>query len=400
MTKLNGGHKTILIASPFFYPEPISTGKYNTFLAEKLVEKNHEVTVICSYPFYPEWKPKFTKKNLAGVRLMREGLRMVYPKSAILRRLMLELWFAWHFFKKARGIKGQVDIVVAVSPPVFFTIFVRLLFKKRKKVVIVHDLLGVMAISSNNFTRRLVMLMIKHLETYLLRRLDAVICLSDSMKEVLIKQYGLKRSACNVCYPFTTLGITAYQQGMLKDVFPIRFRHIVYSGAMGEKQKPRELYRFFEDLCKNRSDVYCHIFSSGPIVDGLRTGNKEKRIWFHDLVPEDHLAELYARSDIQIVPQAEGTGAGAFPSKLPNLIAAGVPVLAVCDKESELARIILETGAGKAVSGWDFQELHQAVDKLLEHASKEPRDHRKAMAERYIQKKFNINRLVASITSA
>jgi colanic acid biosynthesis glycosyl transferase WcaI len=63
--------KKILIASPFFYPEPISTGKYSTFLAEKLVEKDHDVTVICSYPFYPAWQPKFTRKTLAGVRIMR-----------------------------------------------------------------------------------------------------------------------------------------------------------------------------------------------------------------------------------------------------------------------------------------------------------------------------------------
>lgn len=60
--------KKILIASPFFYPEPISTGKYSTFLAEKLVEKDHDVTVICSYP---AWQPKFTRKTLAGVRVIR-----------------------------------------------------------------------------------------------------------------------------------------------------------------------------------------------------------------------------------------------------------------------------------------------------------------------------------------
>lgn len=400
MTNLNGGHKTILIASPFFYPEPISTGKYNTFLSEKLVEKNHDVTVICSYPFYPAWKPEITRETLAGVRVIRGGLRMVYPKSAVFRRLILEAWFAWHFFKEARRIETPMDTVVAVSPPVFFTFFVKVFFKKRKKVVIVHDLLGIMVTSSNSVSRWLVALIMKPFESFLLRSFDTIICLSDSMKDVLVVQYGLKRAACDVCYPFATLGSTESQQGVLKDVFPAGFHHIVYSGAMGEKQKPRELYRFFEDLCNDRADICCHIFSSGLIVDDLRTGNRDKRICFHDLVPEGHLAELYARSDIQMVPQAEGTGAGAFPSKLPNLIAAGVPVLAVCDQESELARVILETGAGKAVSGWNFQELRQAVDTLLQHAAKEPRAHRQAMAELYIKEKFDINRLVASITSA
>ena len=392
--------KKILLVSPFFYPEPISTGKYNTFLTQKLAEKHHDVTVICSYPFYPAWRPEFTTKGLHGVTVLRGGLRVSYPRSAVVRRLVLEVWFAWHFWWQALRLKGPVDVVAAVSPPVVFTFLVNALFKASQKVVIVHDLQGIMATSSNNLLRRLVASIMKQVEAPLLRSFDTVVCLSESMKDMLVTQYRIRAAACQVHYPFATLGDGPSEQTLLKDIFPAGFHHIVYSGAMGEKQKPRKLYWFFERLCKEISDICCHIFSSGPIVDDLRTGNRDKRICFHDLVPESHLAELYAHSDIQMVPQAEGTGAGAFPSKLPNLLAAGVPMLVVCDQESELARIIRETDAGKAVPSWDFQELSQAVDSLLEHAAKEPRAHRRAMAERHIQKKFDVNRLVASITQA
>jgi len=118
----NSQTKRILIASPFFYPEPISTGKYNTFLAEKLVQKGHDVTVICSYPFYPAWKPEFTRKALAGVKVMRGGLRMVYPKSATIRRLILEAWFAWQGRQTHTEIKNVIipsDMLYDLSwPPV------------------------------------------------------------------------------------------------------------------------------------------------------------------------------------------------------------------------------------------------------------------------------------------
>jgi len=293
-----------------------------------------------------------------------------------------------------------VDIVVAVVPPVFFTFFVNLFFKKARKVVIVHDLLGVMATSSNSVSRRLVALIMKRFESFLLRGFDAVICLSESMKETLVTQYGLKREVCGVHYPFETLGDSVPVRGMLKDIFPAGFHHVVYSGALGEKQKPRELYRFFEDLCDDREDIYCHIFSRGPVCEELEKHNRHKRICFYDLVPEDHLSDLYARSDVQVVPQAEGTGAGAFPSKLPNLIAAGVPVLAICDTDSELARVIVETGAGEAISGWDFQELRRALDSLLRHSAEVSREHRKAGAKKHIRDKFNINKLIESILQA
>ena len=45
----------ILIVSPFFYPELISTGKANQHLAEAFVAEGHGVTVVCSHPLYPAW---------------------------------------------------------------------------------------------------------------------------------------------------------------------------------------------------------------------------------------------------------------------------------------------------------------------------------------------------------
>jgi len=392
-------NKKILIATPFFYPELISTGKYNAVLAEKIVENGHDVSVICSYPLYPTWKPEFTSKTLANVKVVRGGLKMVYPKSAILRRLLLEIWFTWHFFKKSSRIEKPVDVVIAVSPPIIFTIIVGFLFKEAKKTIIVHDLMGVMATSSNSVFRKSVAWIMKRLESFLLQRCDVLICLSESMKEVLVRQFGLPPTKCQVFYPFAHLAKSIVDHGVLNDVFPAGFRHIVYSGAMGEKQKPKELYRFFKRLCEKRSDFCCHIFSNGPIVDELRSINSVKRICFHNLVPENQLSALYASSDIQVIPQAEGTGAGAFPSKLPNLISAGVPVLAICDKESELAKVVLEAEAGVVVSGWDFHKLNDAVDSLLRISTNMPRERRQVMAQKYVLEKFDVNRLIASIVN-
>ena len=65
---MNKQKKSLLI-SPFFYPEPISTGKFNTDFALKLQEEGHQVTVLCSHPFYPEWKTKFSSDTLQRVHL-------------------------------------------------------------------------------------------------------------------------------------------------------------------------------------------------------------------------------------------------------------------------------------------------------------------------------------------
>jgi len=50
--------KNILLISPFFFPEPISTGKFNTNFVTALTAQGHKVTVLCFHPFYPDWKAK------------------------------------------------------------------------------------------------------------------------------------------------------------------------------------------------------------------------------------------------------------------------------------------------------------------------------------------------------
>jgi colanic acid biosynthesis glycosyl transferase WcaI len=63
----------VLILSPFFYPEPISTGKYNGLVAEGLSKQGAKVTAICSYPIYPDWVPQRNPTELPGVTALRGG---------------------------------------------------------------------------------------------------------------------------------------------------------------------------------------------------------------------------------------------------------------------------------------------------------------------------------------
>ena len=46
----------ILLISLNYAPEITGIGFYSGELAQQLVVKGHEVRVICSYPFYPEWR--------------------------------------------------------------------------------------------------------------------------------------------------------------------------------------------------------------------------------------------------------------------------------------------------------------------------------------------------------
>jgi len=106
------------------------------------------------------------------------------------------------------------------------------------------------------------------------------------------------------------------------------------------------------------------------------------------------------RSHVQVIPQAEGTGGGAFPSKLANLLAVGVPVFAICDTDSELASVIRESGCGLATDSRDLQFLARALADFVQTAVGRASDPlRRESLSRYVEEKFSLSRLVAALTA-
>lgn len=391
------------IFSPFFYPEAISTGKYNTFLARALAAKSWKVDIIASHPLYPDWKPKITGHQLPQIRVTRGGAWIRYPRGIALRRIVLEMWFIWHATAFAFRHRNVIDIAICVFPPVFFAVFLQWIMPKQTRIVgIVHDLQGQMMGSGVVTGKGAFARLVSKVEGYVLRRCDKVICLSKSMANVAINNLGVEPRRCVVRYPFATEQKRESRR-CLSELFEEGRIHVVYSGALGNKQMPTLLLRFFEELCRTRADIVCHIFSRGPIFQDLvraRDGLLKERVRFHDLVPEEDLEELYARSDIQIIPQAVGTGAAAFPSKLPNLMAAGVPIFAVCESDSELAQVICESCVGVHAPAHDTEFLVKRFIDFIEESKREARADRRSRLRSYVDQFFSVNAVVESVVSS
>ena len=46
----------VLLVSLNFAPELTGIGKYSSEMADGLIERGHEVAVVCAPPYYPAWK--------------------------------------------------------------------------------------------------------------------------------------------------------------------------------------------------------------------------------------------------------------------------------------------------------------------------------------------------------
>jgi colanic acid biosynthesis glycosyl transferase WcaI len=388
-----------LLISPFFYPELISTGRYNTHLSRALVEAGFALDVIAFHPLYPEWQPSPSNKQMPGVRILRGGAGIRYPKSPVLRRLVLELLFTWHVFRTCMAEKDGYDLTLYIFPPVLFSLIPRAIFKTSLRVGIIHDLQGIMANARRGAIRKMVSQITRILERKAFERCDLLVCLSTSMRNVVVDNYRVPVSKTFISYPFPSIagGSTDDLTGILDS----GHIHVVYSGALGEKQQPELLLAVYKAICEADEKAVCHFFSRGPLFEKLvaeSSGLSMSRIRFHDLVSDANLAELYQRSTVQLIPQATGTGSGAFPSKLPNLLAMEVPVFAICDLDSELAQIIRESGCGRAVDSQDPVCLAREILELARNSRSEDPAERSARLSRYVSENFGLRPLIERLS--
>lgn len=392
--------QNIVFVSPFFYPELISTGKANKHLAEAFAADGHSVTVVCSHPLYPDWVPTPSAAQLPGIRILRGGAWLRYPKAMPLRRMVLESWFALYASYRVWRLRKQVDTVVTVLPPSLFAFALHALLPRRvRRVAIVHDLQGLLAAQERSLPRRAIIRVIHAVESRTFQAQDECIFFSQDMARTAQSAYRLDPRRVAVQYPFVTLpptGAATPGSGRLARLLPPDKLHVVYSGALGYKQNSQELAALMQAAAMRHPEVHFHIFSGGPFFQELRAryeSQPEPRLQFHPLVEECDLAELYARSTIQIIPQAEGTEAAALPSKLPNLMYAGVFLLAICGMDSEVGRLVRKTGAGLVIENWRREDFLQGVREALQRVGQESAEMRRRKFEPFVEQ-FSVNSLV------
>lgn len=349
--------KRILLISPFFYPEPISTGKYNTLLAKELSCSVDEIDVLCAHPIYPKWVVEPTSKQIKGISAIRGGRYLRFPGNVLLRRAILELWFCFFVFYKLVFLRKKYSNIIPVFPPSLFMVFVPFFSKKAKVSGIVHDLQGIYANRDQGLMKKIIFRIIKAVEKRAFNSCDHLIFLSEDMMRVASETYNLDPSNNSVNYPFVTIDVFTDKE-RLAHIIPNNATSLVYSGALGEKQAPKQLARFMDAVMQNNSAIKAYIFSQGSEFESLR--REYSSISFHPLVDEDDLPELLMRSSVQIVPQAEGTSDGSLPSKLPNLLASGCKIFCITDPGSELVRILESYSNASVEHKWETEVLRNS----------------------------------------
>ena len=367
----------ILILSINYWPEETGIGAFTTYRAEYLASVGHEVTVCTAFPYYPDWRPHphYTGKVWAdehrnGVRILRGYIYIPNPVTAI-KRVMHEASFIASCLMRAAGTK-RPDVILTVSPPLGLALSAIFLSKlwKTPYVFDVEDLQPDAA-SAMDMLPSWVLKLMYRVEHLAYRHATLVSTITKGMRDRIIEK-GIPAEKVVLFEPRvddSLADISAEEGTSFRQRYGLGDKFLAtHSGNIGVKQGI-DVILDTAALTRDDANMVFLIVGNGAVRDKLERRARElnlQNVLFMPLLDSQEFRGLLSASDICLVTQLKTVSDIVFPSKTVTYLGAGCPVVASVNRDSEVARVVRESGAGTVVEPEQPEALRAAIYALKE----------------------------------
>lgn len=372
----------ILFLDAYFYPENIAFSHLERDIMEGLIRCGHSIRVVCPTPsrgLDPEQIKRYRKIKAETVDDV-EIRRYTAPaegKNPLLRAVR---YFWCNLREYAVGKRYRdADLVFAVSTPPTQG---RVAGKLAKKLGIpfvysIQDLFPDSLVSSGLSKKNSLLYRLgERMERKTYRSASEIIVLSDTMYKI-VQSRGVapeKLTAVSNWIDADEVVPVAKDENPLFEEYDIDRRkfNVVYAGNFGASQGADVILKA-ADLLREDKEIAFVIFGGGAeferakaLCDELRLDN----VKIYPLLPAERTAQVYSLGDIALITCKAGVGETAVPSKLWSIMACNTPIIASFDTDSELARILADSGGGVCVEPENAAALAAAIRQAYrEHRS-------------------------------
>lgn len=348
----------ILFVTINYAPDLIGIPKYNGELAEWLAGQGHEVTVITTVPYYPEWKVKHGYKSWRWATETINGVTVIRVPTWIpavptgLSRLIHLASFGMASFVSAisQAVRMRPDVVVGIEPTLSAvpSVLLAAAVGRSKSWLHVQDFEVAAALALGMVKQgRMSRLAIKA-DIWLKRRFDLLSSISSNMVPRLIAITGDSRNVrlfqnwveCEKIYPMTTVPEFRTRLGFTED-------HVValYSGNMGNKQGLSIIAEAAHAATLSYPALRFVVCGEGPAKGPMQEATEGlDNITFLPLQPFDQFNNLLNSADIHLLPQRLAAADLVLPSKLTGMLASGRPTLACAEAGTALYEEVTDRG--------------------------------------------------------
>jgi len=374
----------ILLYGINYSPELTGIGKYSGEMCEWLAARGHEVRVICSPPYYPEWRigdgysgRNYRRDHLRSVNVFRCPL-FVPKRPTTLTRLLHLCSFALTSLPVVLSQwRWKPDVIITIEPT-FFCVPAALLLSRltgAKSLLHIQDfeldaMLG-LGMAKNG---RLKATVCQAVETFFMRRFSAVSSISHSM----LTRAGNKTRQSVPLHFFPNWVDTDFvkpevdasgfrRRWALSDTAQI----VLYSGNLGKKQGLDLLLQAAKHL-SSEPDVVFLVLGEGAEKQNLIEQAERlelHNVRFESLQPYQDLPALMALADVHLVIQKKGAADAVLPSKLTTILAAGGYALITAETETELGLLCEQyPGIAERVEPENLEQFIESLKTMLNAA--------------------------------
>lgn len=362
--------KNVWIVTELYYPEQTSTGYVLTRIAEGLAD-GFKVKVLCSQPTYS------ARGRMASVRELHNGVEIHrcrgtrLDKDSWLGRIcnMLTITVSICLNAVLRFREGDCALVVTNPPLLPFAIYLACALRRTKLVPIIHDVYPD-ALVAAGLTHRgsLVARMLDWMNRRVYRNASRVVVLGRDMRELVERKAGTGRTQIELIENWAetdSVRPAPRAENTLLAELGLGSRFVVqYAGNMGRTHGLEHLIS-----CASALAVV------NPRIHFLFIGSGAKRGWVEEQVKGLDLSNvtvagsrlrldqqtLLTGCDLAVISYLPGMAGVSVPSRMYNIMAAGKPILAVADPNSELAQVVNEERIGWVVAPGDQAGLIASV---------------------------------------
>jgi putative colanic acid biosynthesis glycosyltransferase WcaI len=349
----------LLVLNQYYWPGVEATANLLTDLCEALASEM-EVTVVTG-----AWKGLPIRERRNGVEIVR--VRSTgFDRSHLGRRTLNYVTYVLGLFGKAM-VSRRPDLVVSMTDPPFIGAIARLVAARFRVplMIVMQDVFPEIAVRLGRLRQPLVVRVLRLLVDSSLRSADRVVVIGDTMKR-RVEEKGVHPDRIRVIpnWVDTTILVPAPRDNEWARAHKLVKRFVVmHSGNVGHAQNLDALIRA-TTLLRDLDRLAVVIIGTGArrseLVALARMVEADK-VDFQPYQPRDRLSQSLSSADIHVVGLARGLAGYAVPSRLYGILAAGKPVIAAAEDESETAQIVSRVGCGVVVPPGDVFALARAI---------------------------------------
>lgn len=360
----------VLLTHRFFWPDTAPYAVMLRAIGDALADAGHEVHVLSSMPSYRSdaHRRDTPRREKLGELAVRRIRVFADEKCNPLRRLANVVLYCWALFVTVLRLRPDV-VTASTFPPVVAAWSASLAARLVGSKFVYHmqDIHPEVSVySGGRLGRGLPMRFMRWLDNQTLRRSNVILVLSQDMADTL-EQRKLGPLPVHVINNFS-LDLSDDAEAPPAELRkPAGSRRVIFAGNLGRFQNLPQMADGVSQLFAEFPDLELFFLGDGTALPELkRRWGDHPQVGFGPFLPFAQAKSLIAESDVGLVSLEKNIYRVAYPSKIASYLSLGVPVLALVEQDSSIARQIISNGLGSAAPVEDSAAVAAALHKLLE----------------------------------